>query len=305
MKEKNLISVIMPIYNSEKYLKKSISSIINQSYKNIELLLIDDCSSDFSLDICYSFQKNDKRIIIIHLNENLGVSNARNVGIDNVSGDYFMFVDSDDCISKNFIQKLSSYLNTSLLPRGFSFNKNKIVESNLYIKKLIYGKILGTSCGYLINKNKTKSIRFNINTNYMEDSLYILDVIKKYSSIIEVKDVLYEYQKNELSITNSYNDLNKTLYSYYYSIDEMTKKCNIFFSHKLISKRKVNILKDVLYSSDNEIEIFKVLSNKKLFNYIKLNKMDLISYIFITFLFSKFGFNYIKFRKNIKNLKMR
>lgn len=94
------VSVIVPIYNVSKYLNNCIMSILNQSYKNFELLLVDDGSTDDSLSICNKYAERDKRIIVLH-KVNGGVSSARNMGIDYSSGDFIAFVDGDDTITKN------------------------------------------------------------------------------------------------------------------------------------------------------------------------------------------------------------
>ena len=102
---KDLVSVIIPIYNSEKYLKECIASILKQSYENIEVILIDNDSKDKSQEIALSFKKEDSRIIVIS-KKNEGTSNARNKGIDISNGKYIMFVDSDDILEENAIENL-------------------------------------------------------------------------------------------------------------------------------------------------------------------------------------------------------
>ena len=99
--EKEKISVIIPVYNVEKYLKRCLDSVINQTYKNLEIILVDDGSTDNSGKICDEYAKNDKRIIVIH-KENGGVSVARNIGLDICTGDYVNFIDSDDWIDLKF-----------------------------------------------------------------------------------------------------------------------------------------------------------------------------------------------------------
>lgn len=102
-----MISVIVPFYNSERYLSHCIKSIINQSYRNLEIILINDGSTDNSLSICHQFQKKDDRIKIINNVENLGVEKRRKEGIEISSGDYIIFIDSDDYLLNNeVIQKL-------------------------------------------------------------------------------------------------------------------------------------------------------------------------------------------------------
>lgn len=100
-----LISVILPIYNVELYLKECIESVISQSYKNLEIILVDDGSTDQSPYICDEYVKIDNRIKVIH-KENGGLSDARNVGIQASSGSYIALVDSDDLIAQNFIEEL-------------------------------------------------------------------------------------------------------------------------------------------------------------------------------------------------------
>lgn len=100
-----LISVMVPVYNVEPYLKECLDSIISQDYVNIEILLVNDGSSDKSGDICDAFSKKDKRIKVIH-NPNYGVAKTRNILIDNALGEYLVFVDSDDILAKNHISVL-------------------------------------------------------------------------------------------------------------------------------------------------------------------------------------------------------
>ena len=100
-----LVSCILPVYNVEEYLYECIESIVNQTYKNIEILLIDDGSTDNSSNICEKWKKKDNRIVVIH-KENGGASSARNFGLDIMKGDWINFIDSDDIIHSQYIQLL-------------------------------------------------------------------------------------------------------------------------------------------------------------------------------------------------------
>ena len=104
--ETDMISVIIPVYNTAKYVGKCIESIINQSYKNLEILIIDDASTDSSFDICKDYADTDKRIKIIRNDINIGLSGSRNIGIDISKGKYIAFVDSDDYITRKYIETL-------------------------------------------------------------------------------------------------------------------------------------------------------------------------------------------------------
>lgn len=101
----DLVSIIVPIYGVEEYLSKCIDSIINQTYKNLEIILVDDGSPDKCPDICDAFEKKDERIKVIH-KKNGGLSDARNAGIDTAHGDYIVFVDSDDWIENTMVEHL-------------------------------------------------------------------------------------------------------------------------------------------------------------------------------------------------------
>lgn len=106
---KELISVIIPVYNVEKYLNKSIESVIKQTYKELEIILVDDGSTDSSGKICDEFAQKDDRIKVIH-KKNGGLSDARNAGISEAKGKYLGFIDSDDYIDKNFYEILYNVL---------------------------------------------------------------------------------------------------------------------------------------------------------------------------------------------------
>ena len=109
MNEKPLISVIVPIYNVEEYINKSVRSIVNQTYENLEIILVDDGSSDGCPQICDKWAEQDKRIKVIH-KQNGGLSDARNAGIDIMKGEYVSFVDGDDYIDERYIEVLYNNL---------------------------------------------------------------------------------------------------------------------------------------------------------------------------------------------------
>lgn len=105
MENKDLISVVVPVYNAEKYLEACLDSILTQTYENIEVILVDDGSTDGSLAICDRYSDKDSRVKVFHY-ENAGAAQARNRGADNSSGQYLAYVDSDDTISEDYIENL-------------------------------------------------------------------------------------------------------------------------------------------------------------------------------------------------------
>ena len=122
---KPLISIIIPVYNVEQYLHRCVDSVLNQTYKNLEIILVNDGSPDNCPFICDEYAKKDKRIIVVH-KENGGLSSARNAGLEIVQGEYISFIDSDDWIHENY---------------------NEILYKNLHEKlKLIYTCYYGMLC---------------------------------------------------------------------------------------------------------------------------------------------------------------
>lgn len=103
MEKEDLISIVIPVYKVELYLEKCIESIINQTYKNLEIIIVDDGSPDNCPKICDEYAQKDNRIKVIH-KENGGLSDARNAGIDVAAGKYIAFVDSDDYVSNDYIE---------------------------------------------------------------------------------------------------------------------------------------------------------------------------------------------------------
>jgi len=115
------ISTIIPVYNQEKHIEKALNSVINQTFKPYEIIIINDASTDKTQEKCKEFKMSYNNIKIIDLKENQGVSNARNIGIDNATGDYIHFMDSDDVIEKD------------LIITGTKYNENDKI--NIYIPK--------------------------------------------------------------------------------------------------------------------------------------------------------------------------
>lgn len=146
----NLVSVIVPIYKTEKYLRRCLDSIVNQTYKDLEIILVDDGSPDNCPVICDEYAKKDSRVKIIH-QKNAGVSVARNTGIDTMSGDYVAFVDSDDWIDDVMIERLMNYVskynldmakcstNNSDPPNTYdeSYDRDELIEASRFGEMLV------------------------------------------------------------------------------------------------------------------------------------------------------------------------
>lgn len=210
--ENPLISIIVPVYNGEKYLDTCIESILSQDYENIELILIDDGSKDNSYEILKDWEKKDERIKIIHQN-NSGVSAARNKGIEEASGLFLTFVDVDDFISNDFVSYYYNMIKKykaeiALTPKPRKFNKDskdiKVdVEDNIEVWsgekatcEMLYYNIAIGPWNKLISKNLIDKykIRFNTNLAYGEGFNFSVDCFQRAKKIAVGKQKVYNYR---------------------------------------------------------------------------------------------------------------
>lgn len=182
------VSVIIPVYKVEKYLKQCVDSVLNQSYQNLEIILVDDGSPDRCPDICDEYQDKDKRVIVIH-KENMGLSEARNTGIKIATGEYIIFLDSDDFWDDLYgLERLISRLEAKKVD-VLNFSYKKFYESSLE-KKIQFEKI------------KSMDLRLNSKVEQLEYltqmSLYIACAWNKLIRTEIIKEGIF-FQKDMLS----------------------------------------------------------------------------------------------------------
>ena len=216
------ISVIVPVYNVEQYLERCVASIINQTYKNLEIILVNDGSTDNSGQLCDELAKKDDRIRVIH-KKNGGVSETRNLGSRESNGKYITFIDSDDVVSVNMIEELY----TNLLGNGadisignviHNYNINNVVfdDSNNDIlswnneealKEFLKAKITSFyPVAKLFKKNIILDLEFNVDFKLAEDAMFITEILleKDVKVVYSFKDV-YAYCHRGESATTSIN----------------------------------------------------------------------------------------------------
>lgn len=193
------ISIIVPVYKVEKYLRRCLDSILAQTYKNFELILIDDGSPDNSGRICDEYAQNDSRIKVFH-QENSGVSSARNNGIENARGEYIMFVDSDDYVLNDYIEHFLTCGKFDLIISGYNNDFPKAGECTLNtITEFINERILDLCIYSPVSKFYKReilikhNIRFNTNVRYSEDRLFNFDYILYCNSIKILHESHYIY----------------------------------------------------------------------------------------------------------------
>lgn len=217
-----LISIIIPIYNTEKYLEKCLTSVVNQTYKNLEILLIDDDSPDDSLKIGKQWAKKDKRIKVYH-KCNEGVSEARNYGIKEAKGKYICFVDSDDYIEYTMIEKLYQKIKddvADICSCNFYIVRNniKVLNKRKFEKDILRDAFKGN--GYVCNKIYKKSIiqnvKFNKQIKIYEDLLFNINIVYNSNSPVKysyINEPLYYYEQRNGSAMNS-TDYKRNIYSF-------------------------------------------------------------------------------------------
>ena len=323
------VSIVIPVYNAQKYLNKCLDSVCTQTYKNLEIVVVDDGSTDESYKICVDYTKKFKNIRIIK-KSNGGVSSARNRGIDEIKGEYVLFVDSDDWIEKDTVEKLVELyekFNVDVILFGVAkICKEKIIKCTKYnevkiteIKKMInkfaelirneqinspFNKFFKTE---IIKKN---NIRFNKNITIGEDLLFNIEYFKMINSMYISNYILYNYRlDNENSITKKYI---KNKYEQLSIVREKIKEFALYIkSDKLYKTYKYITLKNIFscmldFNSLN----CKYTTNEKLLIIKKIKKENgkiiLINFGFKFFIYSllySFVSNklLLLFLKNVKN----
>ena len=243
---KKKISVIIPCYNSEKTIIRTLESIKKQTYTDFEVLIINDGSSDCTSNLIADFATKDNRFIIFNI-PNGGVSNARNIGINNASGDYIIFIDSDDFISENYFENIINDIkNYDLIVYSFkTYNKSKIKEISFdkeidskinkidFCRFLTKSKLFANVTNKVFVKEKINNIRFDTSTNLGEDFEFVMHYFINIDSYKYLKKSYYTYdlttgnlgfknKKNTYELKSKGNFRKKELYEKYnYPLDEV------------------------------------------------------------------------------------
>lgn len=308
-----LISVIIPVFNAAKYVEKCLISLINQTYKNLEIIVINDGSIDNSENIIREIKKNDSRIILINQG-NGGVSFARNNGLKKASGDYIVFVDADDYVECDYVEVLYNSIkknSTDIAICNFVINnenyrKKNNLETKLLnsedatINMLLANDFDSSVCCKLIKSDIAKSELFCEKLLIAEDLLYYYNIFKKCDNISYVNKICYHYMQNENGAISTVSDIK-------------VENLNIF--EKMISKCQNNDIKNAICSKYVStcfhllsLDISK-LSNSKiefLKNVIKKYRLTLpfknnVKFkVRIACILSLFGFNTVNFIMKIR-----
>lgn len=287
-----MISVIIPVYNVERYLDECIQSVVNQTYSDCECLLVDDGSTDGSTDICDEWVKKDKRIRVLH-QENRGVSKARNRGIEEAKGEYIVFVDSDDSIGAEHLWRLANAADADLVVSGirqickdgqtdemkpktnknFVLNKESLIDFvDLNSKFLLYGPVAKLYKTSILNEHV---IRFPVGCNYGEDLQFNLQYLEFVKTIAQVDDASYFYRRGTETLSTKARP-NQFLQDYeqWQMLKTFYEKRDLWLqpSKELLYKRLWGIVYDGIFSTDT--------SNKKILSIPEITELEDYQHVF-------------------------
>lgn len=281
----SLISIVLPTYNVEDHIERCLLSIVNQSYINFEVIVVDDCGIDSSIKIASEYAAKDKRIKIIHHDENLGTYHARKTGTINAVGDYILYLDPDDELVENALDIMSDqiknnpaldllFFNSKYIPKHSFLSSKPSVPLGLFLddiprrilseSKLTYGtpgKLY--SKRVLVEGYNDLSIPENVRLVYGEDILIFASALFNVHCAVGLNKELYLYYRNEGSITNARNSdvIN-------YNIDQLDLV--VLYLYKLENIKNVGSCIKVIL---NRIDLYRIglkkelaSSNKEYFN---------------------------------------
>lgn len=297
MNNKVKISIIMPIYNVEKYLERGIRSILNQTFKEFELVLINDGSTDNSSIICDKYKNIDRRVKVIHRSNN-GVSSSRNIGIDIAVGEFIMFVDPDDTLEIDAVEylynliklynsdvacyRMKIYKNGNLTTKIDVTEKVELYYNENIIEKQLKDELfLYSSCNKLYNSNLLKNNKFNEDIKYAEDALFNLSIFTNCNLVVISNLCKYNYFINESSTVNNFNekrlDILKAQYEMFNILKSKYDNYTDYIVRDFVSS-SISIIIDMAILGERNIEIISKLKNIIKDNEEMLKSKKLVNY---------------------------
>lgn len=231
--EKDLISIIVPVYNAEAFLEKCVTSLMRQTYPNIEIILVDDGAKDGSPALCDAYAQQDRRVVVIH-QENAGVSCARNAGLARASGKYVMFVDSDDWVDEHIAEKLYTALSQRQADMAVCSYYAAVAEDRFeplvyepvfieddvhmaqYLNSMWGQSLTNAPWGTLYRRDMVGE--FRVGMSFGEDTLFKVNYFSVAKSIVVISDTMYYYKcfENENSLSRRFAKDHFIHYEYLY-----------------------------------------------------------------------------------------
>lgn len=306
-----LISVIVPVYNVEQYLHRCVDSILNQTYSNLKLILVDDGSCDASGKICDEYASNDSRVEVIH-QENQGVSSARNAGIRCSQGEYITFVDADDELTENALDIAVKYIkdnSADVVCYGWKvideethtvaekFDEFKVYDDKYFVIEKILENYSAFGGGYPWNKVWKKSAFaqitcFDQSMWYFEDLDWVIKMMLVIERMVVCPQCLYKYYYRETSATHSTSKAQGREVSYHRAIQSIINQLsvNVDLQSRFASKYYPEIVNGIIgarqnnYTELKDMLVQKLTENKKdIFNSLSFSMKLRFIYVYIMY----------------------
>lgn len=234
-----LVSILVPVYNVEAYLPQCIDSILAQTYTNLQVVLVDDGSTDSSWLVCKAYEEKDDRVEAFH-KENSGVANTRNFLLEKVKGDYVLFVDSDDWIESDMVEKLlkialrydADVVNCGNVINDTFCNKAdtsiEVLQQEEAIKLFLeHKRFRGSLWNKLVKASLLHNLKFHCGISLGEDALFCWDVLQRIKNLVITTQEYYHYRMCDGSLTHSSFGLKK--FSAYYAWDKISCDTHILW----------------------------------------------------------------------------
>ncbi len=267
-----MVSILVPVYNSAEYLQKCVKSLTGQTYTDLQIVLIDDGSTDESWTIMRELASTDKRIEV-YSQPNMGVAATRNHLLDKIRGDFVLFVDSDDWIDNDTIEFLlnkqqeddydivSFQMKGSLINEENIFNQEQIIK--LFLEHIVF---TGSLCNKLVKSSLYDKLRLDENVSYGEDALLMWQAIQRIKKVAILKKQLYYYRINENSLSHQkFNGKKCTAYTTWNIICRDTDELWPQYSelaHARFACEMTQILREGIKSGYNNMEFIRVLQDE-------------------------------------------
>ncbi len=303
------ISIIVPVYNVERYLERCLNSLINQTHKNLEIILIDDGSTDGSGKICDRYEMENKNVKVFH-NSNKGVSNARNFGILKATGQYIGFVDADDFVDYNMFERLCNQMlfNNNIDISMCTYykydnvdNKKKeedVISADNSLKYVISNvKYKGFVWNKLFKKNIIidNHLKFNPKIDMGEDLLFCIEYLSYANQVAVLSDCLYHYEDRCDSISNiKFNEKRFTIIQAYDYILELNNVKNnneileLLKEKQIIHEISLLVKLIISFNIDNRKKYTKEIIKRIKSNDIKKIKKSNLKYKVLFFIIKRF-----------------
>ena len=328
----DLVSIIVPVYNTEKYIRECLDALANQTYQNLEVILIDDGSTDSSSLICNEYCKEDERFNVFH-RSNHGISSSRNYGLKEAHGKYIMFCDSDDKYNLNMVETMVSSIkkyNTNIARCTFNSQTHKEDISDISYKVLntkssevlyrFLGKKNEMPCFVsVLIFDRDYMVSAHDDITYMEDTYFMINLLLKANTIVFINEKLYNYRFNPTSITRTSNkalsNINSGLLCYSV-LENILNNNEMLFNDLRTSMNtkmtyliynKLNLISKSFYL-DNKDQIINSIQSKEFKDTLKLcNKKEIPLQIrFVRYLLLKnrydLMFKFLSLKNSIKYL---